>query len=204
MSEIAFKKLILTKQYSGESSTPPPPNSHGARGLIKHYHLRFYPKRGHGICAFLRILCDCGACTPMLDQTWVSGIPSKKQAHYQPLIYCTYWPVLGSFKNCNIIHMSPKSTPFEVFDYIHQVVFDRISDNMASLLQSGKNGFINTANTTTNGYYTINFISEAYTLKNNTTICGQAISTGELVVKAQYIFSMQETTNVYWKQQPLK
>ena len=34
-------------------------------------------------------------------------------------------------------------------------------------------------------------MSEAYTLQNNTTIYGQVISAGELVVKAQYIFSVQ-------------
>ena len=31
----------------------------GARGLNKHYHLRFDPKLGHGICAILRIECAC-------------------------------------------------------------------------------------------------------------------------------------------------
>ena len=33
---------------------------------------------------------------------------------------------------------------------------------------------------------------------------GQVISDVELVVKAQYLYSMQENTNWYWKQQPLK
>ena len=42
------------------------------------------------------------------------------------------------------------------------------------------------------------------TNKNNTTIDGQVISDGEVVVKAQNIFSMQENTNWYWKQQQLK
>ena len=41
-------------------------------------------------------------------------------------------------------------------------------------------------------------------LKINTTIDGKVISAGELVVKAQYICSMQENTNWYWKQQPLQ
>ena len=39
------------------------PNPRGARGLSKHYHLRFDPKLGHGICAILRILCACVVCT---------------------------------------------------------------------------------------------------------------------------------------------
>ena len=62
---------------------------------------------------------------------------------------------------------------------------------MVSLVKSGMYDAINTYDTTTNGFYVIQFISEAYTLQNNTKIDGQVIYAGELVVKAQYIFSMQ-------------
>ena len=58
--------------------------------------------------------------------------------------------------------------------------------------------------TTTNGLYVIQFISEAYKLQNNTKIDRQVIFSGELVVKAQYISSIQENANSYWKQQSLK
>ena len=75
---------------------------------------------------------------------------------------------------------------------------------MDSLVQSGMYGDNNTADNTTNGFYVIRFISEAYTLQNNTTIDGQVISDGELFVKAKYLCSMQENTNWYWKQQPLQ
>ena len=75
---------------------------------------------------------------------------------------------------------------------------------MASLVQSGMCGAINTDDTTTNGLYVIQFISEAYTLQNNTTIYGQVISAGELAAKSQYICSMQENTNCYWKQKLLQ
>ena len=72
------------------------------------------------------------------------------------------------------------------------------------LIKPGLYGLINTDDNTTNGFYVIQFISEAYTLQNNTKIDGQVISAGELVVKVQCIFSMQENTNLYWKQQPLQ
>ena len=75
---------------------------------------------------------------------------------------------------------------------------------MSSLVQSGMYGSINTEDTKTNGFYVIQFISEAYTLQNNTQIDGQVIYDGELVVKAQYLCSMQENSNWYWKQQALK
>ena len=65
------------------------PKPHVARGLGKHYHLRFDPKLGCGVCAILRIPCDYIACTSMIGQPWISGIPSKKQALYQHITDCT-------------------------------------------------------------------------------------------------------------------
>ena len=62
---------------------------------------------------------------------------------------------------------------------------------MAALVQSGKYGVINTSDTTTNVFYVNKFISEAYTLQNNTQIDRQFISAGELFFKAQYLYSVQ-------------
>ena len=77
-----------------------------------------------------------------------------------------------------------------MFEEIYQIVLDRTSDHMASLVQYGNYGAINTVDTTTNGFYVNMFISETYTLRNNTTIHGKFISAGELVVKAQYLCSV--------------
>ena len=62
---------------------------------------------------------------------------------------------------------------------------------MESLVQSSMYGDINIDNTTKNRLYAIQFLSKGYTLQNNTTIYGKAISSGELVVKAQYLCSVQ-------------
>ena len=90
----------------------PHPNPNGARGLSKNYNLRFYPKLGYGICAILHIPFACIGCTSIIDKPWISGIPSKKQAHYQSVTNCTHWKFLGSYNNWNIIHLTPKSIPF--------------------------------------------------------------------------------------------
>ena len=127
----------------------------------------------------------------MLDKPCISDIPSKKKVCYQLVKNCTYWPVLGSYNNWNIIEIPPKLTSFEVFDEINQVVLDGISNNMASLVQSGMYGAINTDETSTKGFYVIKFMSEAYPLQNNTQIDGPIIYSDGLVVKAQYLCSMQ-------------
>ena len=88
--------------------------------------------------------------------------------------------------------------PFDVFDEIHQVVIDGISDNMASLVESGNYGAINATNTATNGFYVIMFTSQSYTLQDNTNIDRNIITDSKLVVKAQYFCSMQVYNSWYW------
>ena len=127
--------------------------------MSKYYHLRFYPKLGHGICAIFRIPCAYVGCTSILDKPWISGIPSNKQARYQPVTNCTYWTVLGSYNNWIIIELKPKSLTFEAFDEIHQVVLDGLSEHRDSLFSSGIYGAINTNDTTGNGLYGIQLIS---------------------------------------------
>ena len=107
---------------------------HGTVSLSKHYHLRFNPKLGNGVCALLRIPCACVAWTSILEKPWISGMPSDKQERYKPVTKCTYWSVLGSFNNWNIILLSHNSTPYDAFDEIHQIFLDGISDSMASLV----------------------------------------------------------------------
>ena len=61
---------------------------------------------------------------------------------------------------------------------------------MASLVRPGKYGAMKTTDTSTMRYYMIKFISESYTLQEDTTCGRQIISAGELIVKAQYLICM--------------
>ena len=109
-------------------------------------------KLGMGEFVIRRIPCACVASTSMLDKPWITGIPSDKQDRYKPVTKCTYRPLLGYFNNWNIIQLSSNSTSADTFDEINQVLLDRISDNIASLAESGKYGAINTTDTSTNGF----------------------------------------------------
>ena len=132
-SDVAHKDVKMYCNIKQSPALPfcgPHSKPHGYRGLSKHYHLRFDPKLGNGVCEICRIPCDCVACKSMLDKLWISGIPLKKE-RYQPVTNFTYWPVLGSFNNRKIIQLSQKSTPYDSFDEIHQVVLYGMSDNMA-------------------------------------------------------------------------
>ena len=73
---------------------------------------------------------------------------------------------------------------------------------MASSVESGTYGAINTTYTSTNGFNVIMFTSGTYKLQKNTTIDGQIITSGELFVRLQHICSLQIDNNWYWNQKP--
>ena len=78
--ELKDMKMYCNKnQFPASPFCGPHSKPHGARGMGKHYHLRFDPKLGMGECAICRIPCACVACTSMLYKPWVSGISSDKQ-----------------------------------------------------------------------------------------------------------------------------
>ena len=125
------KMYCNTNQFPALPLCGPHSKPHGARGIGNHWHLCLDTKLAMGECANRRIPCACVACTPLLDKPWISCISSDKQERYKPVTKCTYWTVLGAFNNWNIIQLSSKSTSSDVFDEIHQIFLDGISDNMA-------------------------------------------------------------------------
>ena len=75
-----MKNYCDTNQFPALPFFGSHPKPHGVRGLDKYYRIRFDPNIGHGICAIRRISFACVACISMLDQPWISGIQSTKNA----------------------------------------------------------------------------------------------------------------------------
>ena len=103
---------------------------HGVRGLVKHYHLVLYPKLGHGKCSIWQIRCYGVTCINMLDKTWAHDVAHAQQPRYHPVIGCTYWTMLGSLNDWNIIKFKNKNTSSEDFNKVHKVVLGGISSYM--------------------------------------------------------------------------
>ena len=90
------------------------------------------------------------------------GSDPTRQPIYQPVEYCTYLTVLGSFNKLNMNQFTNKTTTKEDFDAVHKVVLYGISDNIFALVQKGKYGAINNSYPTTMGYYVVGLLSEPY------------------------------------------
>ena len=57
----------------------------------------------HGKRAILKIPCVYYVFKYMLDKLWATRVSPSHKSCYQPVQDFTYWPVLGSFNNWNII-----------------------------------------------------------------------------------------------------
>ena len=78
-ADIAHKDVKMycdTNQFPTLPFCGSHPKPHGARGVSKHYYLRFDTKLGNGICEIHRIPCACVSCTSMINKSWIYVIPS--------------------------------------------------------------------------------------------------------------------------------
>ena len=73
----------------------------------------------------------------MLDKPWYICSEPNRQPLYQPVEDCTYWPILLSLNNWEIILFTNKTITTEDFYSVHKVVLDGISDNMSALVHNG-------------------------------------------------------------------
>ena len=70
---------------------------------------------------------------------------------------------------------------------------------MASLVQCGKYSDMNKTYPTNMGYYMVKYVSDAYTLQEDTTCDGKISISGERFVKAKYMSCTKATTKWYWE-----
>ena len=105
-----------TNQFPSLLFCGPHSKPHGTRGLDNHYHFRFYPKLGMGVCAIRRIPCACVACTSMLDKPWISGIKLDQQDWYKPVTKFTDWPVLMYKQHMHMVYGKLYIYPYQVLD----------------------------------------------------------------------------------------
>ena len=52
---------------------------HGVCELGDHYHIRFEPKIGHGVCAIRWMPYPCMQFTSIMDKPWTPNIPSQQK-----------------------------------------------------------------------------------------------------------------------------
>ena len=140
MQHKSVKHSCASTQFQALSFSGPHAKPHGVRGLNKHYHLQLHPKLGHGKCEIIWIPFACIAFTNVLYKPWVIVSDPTRKPCYQPVVDFTYWSMLGSLNNWNIIQFTNKKTTNEDFDSVHKVVLYGISDNISAIFHNVKCG----------------------------------------------------------------
>ena len=62
----------------------------GTNIIISHYHYRVDPKLSKGVCAIIRIPCECKACVSQLDKYWLPNCAQSSQPMYAHVENCYY------------------------------------------------------------------------------------------------------------------
>ena len=125
-----MRMYFTTNQFPNSKFLGPHNKPHGACVLGKNYHTCFDLKIGYVTYKLCCIPCDCILWTYIIDHPCIAGFPAQQQPRYKPVKEYTYWPVLGSFNNCNILKLSHEATSNKEIGKIHQVVLEGISENM--------------------------------------------------------------------------
>ena len=60
-------------------------------------------------------------CTNVLDKPWAPDVDHGQKSCYQPLVDFTYWYMLGTFNNCNIVQFTNKNASSEDFDEVNKI-----------------------------------------------------------------------------------
>ena len=88
-------------------------------------------------------------------------------------------------------------TDEEYYENINWNIIDGNVTNMSLIIMKGKNGVIDTDDSSCHGYYIINVSWIPYTLQSDLSIYGQVISSGEIVCEGTYFFPIIINSHCY-------
>ena len=107
----------------------------------------------------------------------------------------TYWYVLGTQNNLNIIKFTTETTSIGYFDGIKNVILDDISENIKSISQTGNYVAVSISYLTTMIYYVVNYLSKRISLQEENSIYGQVFIPIEPSSIAAYLKIMKDMAN---------
>ena len=152
---------------------PQPPLSSGRNGVLHH-------------CA----ACGCDACAKQLALPWKPGVDRAEQPRYARNKKCVLWPSYEGANDWKIRQLQPKTAAeakgtHESMKCVLEAMVARIS----LLIKEGEIAAVGTSDEDTLGYYLVKWLSEPYTLQEDTEgmVKGVMLKAGTLVVDAEWL-----------------
>jgi hypothetical protein len=116
--------------------------------------------------------------------------PIEEQGRYQQEIGCKYWPIFMGLNDWLIVDLSPSAGTD--MDDVQEACYDVIEglvEQMSRQIKMGRTGAIATEDMETQGYYLVQWETEAYSFDpkdEDSTSDNLQIEAGTLVVRGQY------------------
>ena len=161
-------------------------------GLLSRYNLRTDPQLGVGRAALRRVPCACNACVRQLQLPWSASVPADEQPRYAQNRDCQWWKNFHGLNDWVIVSVVPaKDTDPEEEEEGLIFVLEGVETRMSEQVQVGNKGAFSCDDSTTDGYYIVEWTSEPYTLQEDKMLTefkpAMQLKAGALVCDAIYL-----------------
>jgi hypothetical protein len=161
-------------------------------GIRAHYNIHTDPDLGMDWAAVHWVACGCGPCKDQLQRTWVLRGSITTQPRYAVNKDWELWPSYEGANDWKIFALMPKTEADKkvVRESLH-CVLNTLVARMSLMMHEGHIGAVGTTDNKAMGYYLIKWLSEPYTLQEDTEGMSGIIPVGSIVVDGLYFNRVQ-------------
>jgi hypothetical protein len=163
-------------------------------GILSRYNLRTDYDLGVGRAAVRRIPCSCQPCRLQLGKPWQPKCSPTQQERYAQNKDCTYWSIFQGENDWLIVDLTAtaKTDMDDVEEACYEVI-EGLCRQMKDMIRVGQIGAVATDDTSTQGYYLVEWTSDVfeYHSSEDRNEDGIQVEDGCLVVLAKYLSLIQ-------------
>jgi hypothetical protein len=148
-----------------------------------HYNIRTDPNLSMGWAALRQVACGCGPCKDQLQRPWVLRGGITAQPRYAVNKDCKLWPSYEGANTWKIVALVPKTEAYKKVarESLH-CVLNALEASMSLMMGKGHVGAVGTTYEAAMGYYLVKWLSEPYTLQEDTKGLSGMIPARSMVV----------------------
>jgi hypothetical protein len=166
-------------------------------GIRAYYNIRTDPDLGVGWVALRRVACGCGACKAQLKKPWLPRVDRRKQPRYDVNKECDLWASYEGANNWRISQLVAQTVEDERGAREgNKSILNAMEVRIASMIRSGEIGAVATTDENAMGYYIVEWMSDPYSLQEDTEGMAGVMDAGTLVADA--IFYNRVEGAPYW------
>jgi hypothetical protein len=161
-------------------------------GICAHYNIRTDLDLGMGWAAVRRVACGCGPCKDQLQRLWLLRGSITAQPRYMVNKNCKLWPSYEGANDWKIVALVPKTeADKKVVRESLRCILNALVACMSLMMRDGHVGAVGTTDEAVMGYYLVKWLSEPYTLQEDTEEMSGMIPFGSMVVDGLYFNRVQ-------------